>query len=160
MTEIGRTMFGIGALIENVSTNKILVMKRSNHHSDFNQEKWELIYGRKMQFEDVETALRREVKEEIGLDDFSIIKVIRLWHFFRGERQADKEIIGVTFYCQTSMQDFVISDEHSEYRWVTQEEALELISVIGIRQDIQAYKEGTERLGLHLSNTASEVKYI
>ena len=45
-------------------------------------------------------------------------------HFYRGTAVPENEMVGVQFGC--SVEDaagFVMSEEHSEYRWITAEEA-------------------------------------
>jgi len=48
-------------------------------------------------------------------------------------------LIGITYYATTGDAQVTISDEHSEYRWVTAEDALSLIKIGGIKRDINAY---------------------
>ncbi|MEY8880530.1 NUDIX domain-containing protein [Donghicola sp. XS_ASV15] len=142
MEEIARVMFGVGGLIVNRKIGKILVLKRSSTHSDFNQEKWELLFGRKNEHEGIVEALHREAKEEVGIEDLVVGSVLRVWHFYRGPNVASNEIIGITFICETEVDHPILSSEHSEFRWVDPDEALELIKVPGIREDINLYKDG------------------
>ncbi|WP_186766402.1 NUDIX domain-containing protein [Phaeobacter marinintestinus] len=142
MEEIARVMFGVGGLIVNAKTRKILVLKRSSTHSDFNQEKWELLFGRKNEHEGIVDALHREAKEEIGIENLVVGSALRIWHFYRGPNSAANEIIGITFVCETETNEPILSAEHSEFRWVGPDEALELINVPGIREDISLYKAG------------------
>ena len=159
MDEPGRVMFGVGALIAEPHTGKILVLKRSSGHSNFNGEKWELVYGRKHQHEDIEAALRRECREELGVDLTEIGPVLRLWHFYRGEPKPETEIIGVTFLCSIGDQEIRLSAEHSEYRWLSPEEALELITVSGIRDDVTIFIEQSWKNGLIISDLSGVVKH-
>ena len=55
------------------------------------------------------------------------------------EETAENELIGITYYATTGDAQVTISDEHSEYRWVTAEDALSLIKIGGIKRDINAY---------------------
>lgn len=142
MTDVGRFMFGVGAIVLHPDEKRILVLKRSKTHSDFNKEKWEVLYGRKAQFENIEDAIKREALEEIGVSDIIVGPMIRMWHFFRGEKSADTEILGATFLCYLGNCNLKISSEHSEFRWVTPEESLDLISVPGIIQDIRVLIDG------------------
>ncbi len=156
-SDIGRFMFGVGALIQYKETDKILILKRASRPADFNKNQWELLYGRKAQFEELTTTLSREIKEEIGFDNIKIKKILRTWHFFRGKKEADKEILGITFWCQTDQKEVVLSDEHTEYQWVTPSEALELISVEGIQNDIKMFIEHRKTLKSALSRPDGEM---
>ncbi|MFA6570034.1 MAG: NUDIX domain-containing protein, partial [Bacteroidota bacterium] len=72
-----------GAVIEQNHTGKILLLQR-NSNLDWHPSEWEILYGRIDQFEDVTTGLKREVKEEAGLDDIELVDILTVWHIFRG----------------------------------------------------------------------------
>jgi 8-oxo-dGTP pyrophosphatase MutT (NUDIX family) len=160
MSDVGRVMFGVGGLIVHPSDkSKFLLLKRATAHSDFNQEKWEILYGRKAPMEEIEDALKREANEELSINDLALRMPIRMWHFYRGERSEEKEIIGITFLCSTSNVEPSISAEHSDFRWVTPDEALELVTVSGIRQDIEIFRGlQNESPAFHLSPTTVDLK--
>jgi 8-oxo-dGTP pyrophosphatase MutT (NUDIX family) len=69
----------------------------------------------------------REVREELGVSahiDF----IVGTMHFYRGEARPENELIGVQYCC--SMEDpegVTLGWEHSAHRWVTAEEARELL---------------------------------
>lgn len=157
MNDVGKYMFGVGALLQYKDSEEILLLKRSSTHSDFNQEKWELVFGRKAQFESITDGLDREISEELGKVNYKIVKALRIWHFFRGEKCAENEILGVTFWCRTDQRDFEVSDEHSEVRWVSAKDALDLVTVAGIREDIQEFINRRERKGVLLSTNNGEL---
>lgn len=153
--KIGQFMVAIGAIIELKGTDKILILKRASQ--EIHTGEWETMYGRIDQFEELEDALRREVFEETGLHNLKIKKLQRIWHIFRGEKSEDTEVYGFTFICETEQEEIQLSAEHSTYRWVTQDEALSLIKVPGIVQDIKVYKQWKNKLGPILtSNIAAE----
>jgi len=135
---IGHFMVAAGAVMELRTTGKILITQR-NRTLDWQPGEWELSYGRIAQFESVEMGLRREIKEELGLDLFDIVKVLSVWHIFRGSEKPENELIGITYHCRTENEAVILSDEHEAYRWVTPEEALAIITVAGIRRDIEAF---------------------
>lgn len=135
---VGRFMVAAGAVIEQIGTGKILIVQRNND-LDWKPSEWEICYGRIDQFEDVEAGLKREISEELGIHQLTVVSVLRVWHLFRGTQKAENELIGITFYCRTNSESVIISKEHSQYRWVTPQEALQLIAVDGIKEDIQKY---------------------
>lgn len=136
--KIGHFMVAIGAIIEDERTGEILVSRRQH---DFQNGEWEITYGRIDQFEDLDTALFREVKEETGLINVEIKKLMRVWHIFRGEHEAEKEVYGFTFYCTVKNPSVKLSEEHTEFKWVTPQEALQLIKVPGIKKDVELFIE-------------------
>lgn len=135
--QIGRFLVAMGAIIENKNTGKILLLKRGIQ-KDFSPDIWEYPTGRLNQFEEPLNGLRREVFEETGLE-VDIIKPINIFHFFRGEQIAEKELVGIMYWCQASVEAVVVSEEHSDYQWVTVEEALKLVTKPSMQADIQAF---------------------
>ena len=133
---VGRFMVAAGAIIELGTTGKILLAQRSKQ-LDWHPGEWEITYGRIAQFESPEEGLRREVKEELGLTDIEIGKVLRVWHIFRGSKKPENDLVGITYCCRTSTEQVSLSDEHEQYAWVTPQEALSMIHVDGIRKDVE-----------------------
>jgi 8-oxo-dGTP diphosphatase len=135
---VGRFMVAVGALIIHEKTKKMLITQRAGN-LDWHPNEWEITYGRIDQHEDPEVGLKREVAEEIGLTDLTIQSVLRVWHMYRGPKSVENDLIGITFVCLTSSTEALLSNEHQDYRWVTPQGALNLISVPGIRTDIETY---------------------
>lgn len=135
---VGRFMVAAGGVIELKKTGKILLIKRSGD-LDWHPGEWEIGYGRIDQYEDVETGLRREIYEELGVRDIEIVKVTNVWHIYRGSRKAENELIGITFHCRTSTECVRLSKEHSQYCWVRPEEGIALVTNNGIKKDIEKF---------------------
>ena len=134
---VGRFMVAVGAVIVN-SEGKVRLIKRSQK-LDWHPGDWEIMYGRLAQHEDPITGLKREVEEELSIA-VTPLQPLTTWRIYRGhEETAENELIGITYYATTGDAQVTISDEHSEYRWVTAEDALSLIKIGGIKRDINAY---------------------
>ena len=119
---IGRFLCGIGALLWDIESKRYLILKRSKD-KDYAAGAWECVTGRVDQGEGFEDAVHREVLEEIGAE-VELLAMLGTTHFFRGERRPEYELIGVVYCCAPVKPMTVrISHEHSEYRWVTAEEA-------------------------------------
>jgi len=119
---IGRFFGGIAALIWAPDSDRYLLLKRSSD-KDFAGGAWECVTGRVDQGEGFDDAVRREVREELGVD-VRIEFIIGTTHFFRGEVDPGNELIGVVYGCTIpNVKAVTISAEHSEYRWVTADEA-------------------------------------
>lgn len=136
--KIGSFMVAVGMVLENKTTGKILVQQRA---SNFQTGEWEIPYGRVDQFEELKAAITREIFEETGLTEVTPVRLLRVWHFFRGAKSAQTEVYGLTFHCQTVQTDVNMSDEHSAYAWVEPTEAVSRISVPGIKADVQLFAE-------------------
>lgn len=126
---IGRFYGGVAALIWAPEDNRYLLLKRSDD-KDFAAGVWECVTGRVDQGEGFEDAVRREVREELGTE-IDIELIIGTTHFYRGAVNPDSELIGVVYGCTIPDADahaVNISSEHSEYRWVTADEAVALLT--------------------------------
>lgn len=156
--KIGKFMIGIGCVMEHAATGKILCLHRDR--ASYQKGEWELMYGRIDQHEELFEALRREVMEETGIERFQIKRLLRIWHFYRGEKKAETEIHGFTFHCIVQSQEVVLSSEHSEYRWVTPEEALELVTVAGIREDVKFFIENKNNRKVALSGVSDKIEQV
>jgi 8-oxo-dGTP diphosphatase len=121
----GRFIAGIAAII--VHDDKYLLLKRSSIR-DFEAGQWDCVTGRLEQGEGFEEAVHREVMEEIGIE-VSVDFLLGTSHFYRGEAIPENELVGVVYACSTTTPDAIRhSDEHSEYRWITATEAVEMLS--------------------------------
>ncbi len=147
----GRFMIAVGAIIEHISSGKILLLKRSLK-VDFQGGIWEEVNGRMKQLEEPEIALKREVKEETGLK-IKIVKPINIFHVFRGKKSPDNELVGIIYWCKSSSKKIRLSDEHTDYKWLSPIEALELLHHKGIKKDIESFiKEKSYQSIIHQRN--------
>lgn len=123
---IGRFMCGIAALIYHPPTQTYLIVRRSAQR-DFGADNWECVTGRVDQGESFQDAVHREVREETTAQ-VRIEFVIGTSHFYRGEQTPENELLVLRYACTIEDRDsVVIGDEHSEMRWLTAEETLDLI---------------------------------
>ena len=130
-------MVAVGAVIEHVESGKILLLKRAGA-ADYLPGIWEDPMGRLKQHEEPAEALRREIKEECGLE-IEIFKPLAVFHDYRGERTPENEWIGITYWCKAKSDQVTLSPEHSTYQWVLPRAALGMAKHPGVRKDIEAF---------------------
>ncbi|MBN1263119.1 MAG: NUDIX domain-containing protein [Candidatus Pacebacteria bacterium] len=133
----GRFQVSMGAIIEHPTEDKILLLKR-NLKADFSPGIWEEITGRIDQHEDPYEGLKREVMEEAGIE-IEVIKPLTIFHLYRGKKIPENELVGIIFWCKAKSEKVEISGEHTEFRWLSPEEALRLVDHEGVKNDIEAY---------------------
>ena len=116
----------ISVLVWRWNSSTYLILQRSSAR-DFGAGEWECVSGRLEQGEGFVQAIEREVREELSFE-VRIECMLGTTHFYRGENRPENEIVGVVFGCSTSDSTVPrLSPEHSEYRWVTPEEAKALL---------------------------------
>ena len=119
---VGRFIAMVGMLVWRRSDDRYLLVRRSASR-DFAPGEWETGSGRLEQGEGFLEALRRECMEELGLD-VRIECILGVTHFYRGVSEPANEMVGISFGCSVGdASGLSLSDEHSEHRWVTAEDA-------------------------------------
>lgn len=76
---------------------------------------WDIPGGRLARGEDPFTGLQRETREETGLD-VEVEFPLDVHHFTRQDGQV---ITMMIFACRPTTTDVVLSEEHTEYRWIS-----------------------------------------
>lgn len=113
---------------------KFLVMKTREDKGSF----WQSVTGGAKEGEQEIFALKRELKEETGIEEFRQIINLRYSYSFFLPRYGNliENVYAVEAFPDT---DIILSDEHTEYRWLDFEESLALIKH-------ESNKEGLRRL--------------
>lgn len=135
----GRFQVAAGAVIERKDTKDVLLIHRSA--SQYAGDIWEIPIGRMEQFETFEAGLRREVLEETGITDLEIGRPISTFDFMRGEHSAENEVRAVVFVARTSQTEVKLSHEHDGYRWLSIDEAIDLVEQPGIKRDLITFRD-------------------
>jgi ADP-ribose pyrophosphatase YjhB (NUDIX family) len=102
----------VAAVITDDHGQVLLIQRRDNHH-------WEPPGGVLELGETVEDGLRREVREETGLD----IEPIALTGVYKNMARG---IIALVFRCQTTGGSLTASDEVTAFRWASEIEIADL----------------------------------
>ena len=127
---IDRTVEVVNAIIKN-SQNKFLVIKRKDE--GIHPNKWAFPGGIIEEGEDLEQALKREIKEEVGLEVKKIIKKISEYNYQREDNSKTK---GECFLIETENSDVKINNEVQDFKWVSFEEFEELDYVKGLDEEL------------------------
>jgi len=107
------------ALIE--ENGKFLIIKRSKDAKHF-PDCWDLPGGKLERGETPNEGLKREVKEETSLE-------INVFDPIFSHIQTKKKFAYIiVFECEIVSGEIKLSNEHSEYKWATKEEILELLA--------------------------------
>jgi 8-oxo-dGTP diphosphatase len=108
------------AFIKN--NDKILVLQESpKYDSATNVGKYDITGGRLEPGEDFFETLKREIKEETGLD-VQIGKPFFVNEFRPTVNNEPWQIIAVIFECFSDNDEVTLSKDHSHYKWINPEE--------------------------------------
>jgi 8-oxo-dGTP pyrophosphatase MutT (NUDIX family) len=98
-----------------IRDNKCLVLEFASHPG-----KWGLPGGRiDKNEESAESAFRREIKKELGFDNFKIEAIVdhEAWY-----NPAGKAVCAVARLISNNQDKISLSDEHRQYRWIEKNE--------------------------------------
>ncbi|PYF08549.1 NUDIX hydrolase [Ureibacillus chungkukjangi] len=80
---------------------------------------WECVGGQIEFGEDLETALLREIHEEVGL----LVTIEQLLYATTFQTTPTRQVVIITYLCSSSNQNVVLSNEHSNYIWANKDQA-------------------------------------
>ena len=119
----------VNAIIKSRDGSRFLAIKRKE---GIHAGKWAFPGGIVEKGETAEDALKREVKEEVGLDIGKIIRKISEYEYDRGEKEPGKKSKGKCFLVAVKNEDAIMSSEIADFRWVTPEEFESLEYIEGL----------------------------
>jgi 8-oxo-dGTP diphosphatase len=97
---------------------KFLIVKRSENEIGY-PGKWQIPGGKLESKETLQQSLEREILEEVNLK----IKNIRYLTDFEFTRPDSYHVVGIVFLCDWASGEVKITDAHTDYKWITVEEA-------------------------------------
>ena len=126
---IDKTLLIASSVIE--KDKKVLLLQRNSNGSY--PDHWQLPEGKMEESETPDLALKREVKEEIGVEVKSLKFKKVLYSNF--EVKGLKYLgIRAVYRAKLSSDKIKLSHEHKNYRWYSKEEALSLTLLPGIKE--------------------------
>lgn len=114
---------------------KLLLLKLSSIKNEAGA--WGVPAGKIEMNEPLNEGARRELFEETGLVIASnFIRQLGTLYFRKPDIDYTYHLFGVSLY---SLPEIQLSDEHSDYTWVTLSEAFRLNLMIGAKEALEAY---------------------
>jgi len=115
--------FRIAAKSFVIRDKKLLILKRASNDVQ-KPNIWEIPGGRLELGEDPREGIKRETKEETGID-IEVLYPINVRHFVRDDGQTITMLI---FLCKALHDNVKISDEHSDFDWIILEKCKEKLT--------------------------------
>lgn len=123
----------IKAAVVSTQSKKVLLLKRSKKELT-NKNKWDLPGGHIEAGETVEEALKREIKQETGLD-VQIGPLLQVTEFDKAHEAFKMEKRGLRFIVFSENEDVEIGKEHSDFVWLPIDEAIDKLSDEGFEKE-------------------------
>ncbi len=118
-----------------IHDDRVLILKRVRPSSD-GLGYWEFPGGGLEYGETPHQALVRELKEETGLD----IKVLKPVYTFTAIR-PNYQTVGIGFLCIPMTDQVILSDEHTDYKFVDEEELKEKLDPLIYNDAVKILEE-------------------
>ncbi|MFO1443738.1 NUDIX domain-containing protein [Bacillus sp. Bva_UNVM-123] len=120
MNNQNKLIVGVKAVI--LHNGKVLLIKRA-HKAHIDGGTWEPVGG-KLEFgEDIESALRREIREEVGLH----VKIERILYATTFKTDPSRQVVILTYLCESDKNDVLLSNEHEDFQWSTKAQLKQLL---------------------------------
>ena len=126
---MGKFRVIVKAVVEH--EGKYLAVERWYNDCIVEPYQWEFLDG-EMEFgETPENAAERLVAESTGLDS-DVVDTLYTWGFTAGEICT----IGIKFICRANSDEVFLSDDLSDYKWVSKEELAKVITKQAVVRDM------------------------
>lgn len=117
-----------------INKDKILLLLGSDNDPQFHESFWYVVTGGCEEIDDsLEDTVRREIKEETGLD---ITQIINLEWPFR-YKSLGKECIEHAFIAYTNQENIKLNEESIEHKWCDINEFIDLIKWDDNKQELK-----------------------
>lgn len=123
---------GVKILLKNKEGKYLVIMRSAEKYPDAGA-KWEIAGGRINPGTPLLENLKREVKEETGLEIIGEPKLITAQDIF--SKIKDKQIVRLTYLGQANG-EVKLSEEHTEYKWLTSDELVKLEPVDPVLKEV------------------------
>ena len=130
-----RPRLTVGAMVFNIKREKILLLKSLKWGGKYIFPCGHVEFGERL-----EEAVKREVREETGLE-VKDLKFLRILEFIKSQEYYDKSLhfVGLQYTCQALGENVITNKEADSYIWVSPSEALREDLESGTLETITSY---------------------
>lgn len=130
-----RSYIAVKALIKN--KDKFLILKTLDSDQNNNLSGWETPGGRLEDGEEIVSGLKREIREETGID----INILFPFNTYSANVGQKDNIIGINYLAEYIGGEIKIDpNEHSQYQWADISVIRKLKDSIGLQKEIDVYE--------------------
>ncbi len=113
--------------------DKFLIVKRNSKEIAY-PGKWTIPGGKAEKGESIIDVLKREIKEEVGLDIGDEKEFLRDYTFVRPDKH---NVIGFTFLVTASSDDVRLGEDFEDFKWILPHELKDYDHIEGIKEEIK-----------------------
>ncbi|MEC9106005.1 MAG: NUDIX domain-containing protein [Candidatus Neomarinimicrobiota bacterium] len=125
----------IDAYVYRTTKNGILFLILKRAKTKMYEHIWQGVAGKIEKGEKSWETAKRELLEETGLEPIKMFIADHVSKFY--EQKDDRINLVPVFGIEVNKEEVVLSDEHSDYKWVTINEALDLLVWMGQKKAIK-----------------------
>ncbi len=115
-------LLNVGVKAAVVNNGKVLLLRRTSNMEP-GTEFWDLPGGRIEQNESITETLGRELKEEIlNMNDYTVGELLHVWRHDTDFPEGHGLLL-VCYRVEANLEQVELSDEHSDYVWVSSADA-------------------------------------
>ena len=113
---------GVKILLKNKEGKHLILKRSAEKYPEAGSDLWDIVGGRIDPGSPLIDNLKREIKEETGLDLMSEPSLVHAQDILR---VAGKHVVRLTYVGDIDG-EIVLSDEHDDYKWLTLDEIIKL----------------------------------
>ena len=123
----------ITALIKNLNGDKFLILKRSENEIAY-PSKWSFTGGKLEKGENILQTLKREIKEEVGLDIEDYKEYLKDYTFIRPDGH---NVIGFAFLVKAKNENVLLGEDFQDFKWVKPDELKVYDYILGMEEEVK-----------------------
>ncbi|MBS3168677.1 NUDIX domain-containing protein [Candidatus Woesearchaeota archaeon] len=123
----------ITALIKNLNGDKFLILKRSENEIAY-PSKWSFPGGKLEKGENILQTLKREIKEEVGLDIEDYKEYLKDYTFIRPDGH---NVIGFAFLVKAKNENVLLGEDFQDFKWVKPDELKVYDYILGMEEEVK-----------------------
>ena len=100
---------------------------------------WELPGGGMEVGEHPEETLKRELNEELGIEDMNVGDLVGVWDFCNVSKEDISQHLIITYECSINFSKLNLSSEHLEMEWISLDRINEFQMRDGYRETIKKF---------------------
>lgn len=110
---------------------------------------WEFPRGMIEKEETLEETAKREIKEEVGIEDIEFIPGFKEWiKFFFKLKEKNIMKIATFLLAETKNKEIRLSHEHQDFKWLPYQEALEQLTFKNSKEVLKKANEFLSKKGI------------